>query len=239
MGDGGYVKEHRSVMEHAVFQDDWLYRLFRWCIMKANFTPGTFKGVAIPVGSFVTGKIRGSEELGVTPSKFHRGIHRLTEAPYEVIQVAANRDWTMITVCNYRTYQNADERSEPPMDRQRTASEPPAKPIEELKNSTISLSLEKTHKQKLPTRYDTPEVRELIPRWKAHWIKVREGATLGDDQLDAQLMDVARLGWDADKLCRSFIRSIAKSARNLIDPDQQHPAFSKPSPAASKLKRVN
>jgi hypothetical protein len=180
--DGGYVKEHRSVMEHAVFQDDWLYRLFRWCIMKANFTPGTFKGVVVPVGSFVTGKIRGSEELGVTASKFHRGIHRLTEPPYEVITVDANRDWTMISVCNYKTYQSSICDSEPQVDRQRTASEPPAKPIEELKKLRTQETKSNTAQPllvfvDLPPSLDVPEFRSVWQLWEQHRKEKREKLT--------------------------------------------------------------
>jgi hypothetical protein len=131
MAGGDWIKIHRAVLDHPVFQDEWLWKLFTWCILKANYRVGTFRGVEVPVGSFVTGKNRGAEELHVTPSKFFRGIHRLTEDPYRCITLTANRDWTMINVCNYKTYQNAIVGGEPQTNRQRTASEPPAKPIEE------------------------------------------------------------------------------------------------------------
>jgi hypothetical protein len=143
----------------------------------------------------------------------------------------------MITVCNYTTYQSKPEPGEPQVDRQRTASEPPAKPIEELKNSTISPSLSQTEKFKLPARYDTPEVRAWIPLWKKHWTRVRMGSVLGDDQLMIQLMEPARANWAPEKLCRAFEKSIAKEAKNILDPDEIHPAYAKP--AGSKLKRFN
>lgn len=131
MAGGDWIKIHRAVLDHPVFEDEWLWKLFTWCILKANYREGVFRGAVVPVGSFVTGKNRGAEELHVTPSKFFRGIHRLAEPPYNCITLTANREWTMITVCKYRSYQNAIVGGEPPANHKRTASEPPAKPIEE------------------------------------------------------------------------------------------------------------
>jgi hypothetical protein len=156
--DDGFVFEHRSVMEHAVFQDDWLYRLFRWCVMKANYAPGNYRGTPVPVGSFITGKLRAAEELGVTPSKWFRGIHRLAEAPYEVISIQANREWTMLTVVNYKTYQTASSRSEPPANPERTASEPPANPIEESNKSIKQESNNKPKAKGEPDKRASPQV---------------------------------------------------------------------------------
>ncbi len=110
----GFVFEDRAVMDHAVFQDDWLYRLFRWCVMRANYAPGVFKGHDIPIGSFATGTNSGAESLGVARSKFHRGLHRLTEIPYEVITLEVKRDFTIVTVVNYTTYQTSKRKSETP-----------------------------------------------------------------------------------------------------------------------------
>src|SRR5258706_545114 len=36
---GDWIKLHRCLLDSAVFQDDWLCRLFVWCLLKANFAP--------------------------------------------------------------------------------------------------------------------------------------------------------------------------------------------------------
>ncbi len=135
----GYLKLHRKVIDHHVFANDWLWRLFCWCLLKANFKPGRFGGHEIPVGSFVTGRLRAAEELNVSPSKWYRGIQTLCGDDYGCISIKSNNHWTTITVCNYRLYQTDDKpkrtTNEQPANNQRTTDEQPADTIEEGKNS--------------------------------------------------------------------------------------------------------
>jgi hypothetical protein len=110
----GYVKLHREAIDHEVFQDEWLWKLFCWCVLKANFKADNFKGEFVPRGSFVTGRMRAAEELGAAPSRVYRGLRRLEELG--CITTKANSNWTTVTVCNYNTYQIQE-------DDNRTASE--------------------------------------------------------------------------------------------------------------------
>lgn len=119
---GDWVKLHRCILDSEVFADDWLTRLFLWCLLRANFEQKTFRGETLMRGQFTTGKIIGAEALNVSPSKFYRGLFRLQELG--CITIEANRERTMITVCNYSTYQDAKSASEPRADHERTTSEP-------------------------------------------------------------------------------------------------------------------
>jgi len=122
---GDWVKLHRSTLDSSVFDDPWLWKLFSWCLMRANFRPSKWGGVHIPAGSFASGQISGAEELKVSPSRWYRGIQKLVEMG--CISVRPNRDFTAITVCNWKTYQQDKvvERiaSELPANCQRIASE--------------------------------------------------------------------------------------------------------------------
>jgi len=106
MAGRGYVKLYRDAIDHSVFDDEWLWKLFCWCIMRANFRATLDKGTTIPRGSFTTGRIAAAEQLRTSPSRVYRGFQRLTELG--CITTKANSNWTTVTVCNYETYQEAD-----------------------------------------------------------------------------------------------------------------------------------
>ncbi len=117
---GGFIKLWRSMLDSAVMKDDWLCRLWLWCLFKAQWQQVDREG-SPDRGQFYTGRITGSGELGVSPSKWYRGIERLSELG--CIEVKADSNRTTITVCNYATYQDSVEESEQIADSKRTANE--------------------------------------------------------------------------------------------------------------------
>lgn len=136
MAGRGYIKLHRDSIDHAVFQDPWLWKLFCWCLLKANFRPSVFRGQPVPRGSFVTGRNAASDALLVSPSRVYRGFDRLVALG--CLNVTPNNNWTTITVCNYETYNSREATTEQPENNEKTSgdttSEQPANTIEETKN---------------------------------------------------------------------------------------------------------
>lgn len=120
---GDWVKQHRAIMDHAVWADPFLFQLFSWCVMRAAWKKTTSRGIPVNVGQFITGRNKAAEELHVAPSKWYRGVHALAAPPYECISLEVNSSWTRITVCNYSTYQSADAKSEQQVNSVWTADE--------------------------------------------------------------------------------------------------------------------
>ena len=122
------MKLYRKTLDSAVFSDDWTFRLWCWCLMRANYKPRWSGAKEVPPGSFTAGRLTASQELGVSPSKWYRGMQRLEELGQVTLE--ANSKWTTVTICKWATYQNQSivERtaSEQPADSERTASEQPA-----------------------------------------------------------------------------------------------------------------
>lgn len=144
----GWVKVHRDMLEHPVMQDDWICRLWMWCLTRANFTPGRFHQHVIAAGEFATSMESAAEQLGKSKSAVWRGLQRLESEHYACIKTRkvqiAKRYITVVTICNWATYQDEENQSETPKKRQRNAkgkreeregnaSETPAKQIEEGK----------------------------------------------------------------------------------------------------------
>ena len=106
----GWIKLHRKSLESRVFSDAALWRLWTWCLLKANHRPGFFCGEEILPGSFATGTRVAGDALGLSPSTVHRGLKRLAE--WSMVELKVKRGYTVVTICNYSTYQDANQSPE-------------------------------------------------------------------------------------------------------------------------------
>lgn len=151
----GKVWLWRSYLESDAFQDEWLNKLWIWCLLRANYSEQNYKGRVIYPGQFITGRVSGSVALHVSESKFYRGLQRLEK--FGQITLESNNQNTIVTVCNWGTYQNAgdSERTtdEQRMNNQRTTNEQPANTIEEGK---------KERKKEGNTRMMPPTVEDVM-----------------------------------------------------------------------------
>lgn len=225
----GWVTEDRAVLEHPVFQDAGLYRLFRYCILKANWkpgrwlVPGTMTQIDIDRGQFVTGRESLYAEL-YGPS--YRGSHKPTSRTLWrwlsalqslgclKLETVSNR-CTIVTVVNYSTYQDPRNPDVPHVSSTCPADVPHVSTIEQEKQLTLSLA--QRPKIKIPQSWDTPRFWELIDLWRDHWFRVT-GRKLDDIKLGFQLKTVGQ--YSPDRICRSIEKSIAKDAKSFLDPDE-------------------
>lgn len=124
---GDWLRLHRKSLDSRAFSDDWLWRLWCWCLLKAGWKTQWKHGRELLPGQFATGRNLASEQLKVSPSKWYRGMHLLQE--WGQIQLEVNNHFTVVTICNWQSYQPAEEEEwtadEQPADNQRTAGEQP------------------------------------------------------------------------------------------------------------------
>ena len=78
----GWIKLHRRILDNGILQDAELFRMFVWCILKANHTEKNFLDIKLSKGSFATGRISGSEELFMKPSSFYSKLKRLEKQDF-------------------------------------------------------------------------------------------------------------------------------------------------------------
>jgi hypothetical protein len=139
MANEGWIKLHRQAIDSDVFENPSLWKMFCWCLLKANHKPRSWKGEMIPRGSFATGRASAAEQLGVSESKYRRDQLKLTDMG--VISVKATNRFSVIQVENYESFQtleaNPDQRMNQQATKKRPTDEPASEPqtrIEELKN---------------------------------------------------------------------------------------------------------
>ena len=104
---GDWIKLHRSMEKSLAMSDDWLCRLWISCLLRANWRVRYFKGEAIQPGQFAFSYRIWAELLGVSKGKLQRGLKRL-EAGHQ-ISIKAGRNFTIVTICNWTTYQGNDD----------------------------------------------------------------------------------------------------------------------------------
>ncbi len=114
----GFVLLYRSLLDSEQFQNPKHLQLFIWCLLKAGYKPSTWKGKKLRPGQFITGRNAAADELKASPSAVYRGLKSLEER-YNCITLEANNQYTVVTVCNWKTYQKSNEY-------ERTANEQPS-----------------------------------------------------------------------------------------------------------------
>lgn len=113
MGAVGWVKLHRSLLEHDLITMPVCYTLFGWCILKAAHADQKIAGQFVQRGQFITGRMRGSAELLMKPMTWYDGMKRLEAMG--CISMDSHRSATVITVVNYDLY-NSPEGDVPHVD---------------------------------------------------------------------------------------------------------------------------
>lgn len=222
----GYVKMHREVMDHAVFRNPWLWKLFSWCIMRAKYIP---TNDLVPRGSFTTGRIQAASELDSSPSAVYRGLHALEKLG--CITLKANSQFTVISVCNYETYQDGVFFSEQQVNSERTADEQRADSERTASGHTIRREEGKKVRKKeqadletpIPESLNTPRFRAAWTDWKAHRLEIKH--PLRPTQSAKQLSKLASIG--ELRAVAMIEHTIEKGWQGLREPDGPPPPESR------------
>lgn len=107
MDGSGYIKLYRKFLEWEWYDDDNCTRLFIHCLLKANYRDKQWRGKTILRGQFFTSIENLSKELHLTSKQIRIALSKL-ENTGEISKKGAN-EGTYITVCNYDSYQQAEQ----------------------------------------------------------------------------------------------------------------------------------
>jgi hypothetical protein len=183
----GWIKLHRKSIESRVFSDAALWRLWTWCLLRANHATGYFDGHEIEAGSFATGTRTAGETLSLSPSTIHRGLKRLAE--WDMVTLKVKRTHTIVTICNYSTYQDVGGAGETPEKRPRNAGDAnvtypcsirdvsvkPNKKNKNNKNEEKNKKGDTPLPPELPPSIRTDAMTEAVSDWLAYKTERREG----------------------------------------------------------------
>lgn len=208
---GGWIKIHRSILEHPVFADDGVFRLWTYLLFKANWepkswvVPGTFTRIEVGRGQLVVGgkslhaaifpqydgmgkKIKRDKNSTVSERTLWRWMKALEQWDCIKIENVSNR-CSMITICNYNTYQDVNQEPVTPVSNQRHAGVTPVsdqcltgvRPVTTTKESKKSIKEEskkgRTQEPAAPLAFDSDSFSAAWTMFTAHRTAIKKPMT--------------------------------------------------------------
>jgi hypothetical protein len=127
----GYLKLYRQIIDSEIFASPNGLKIWIWCLCKASYKEkympiqiGRGEGsVKIEVGSFLFGRFKAEQELDLSGSMIYRWMKRFEDLG--MINIVSNSHYSIITICNWETYQDTKTESEQPLNSRWTADEQP------------------------------------------------------------------------------------------------------------------
>ncbi len=128
--NGGFIKLWRVSIESQVWQDEHLWKVWCWCLLRASFkerwvSMKVGRGeaqVRIGPGQFVFGRKQAAKQLKMKPSSVRNRMAKLQNM--RNLDIQPDRHFSVVTICNWKAYQNGDcpagQQRGQPEDRQRT-----------------------------------------------------------------------------------------------------------------------
>ena len=146
----GWVKLHRSTLTSDVFLDAHLLKLFVWCLLRANHaeqsvSTTTGRGttiVGLKPGQFLFGAHKASEQLDMPKTTVQERMRRLEAMG--TIKIESGTHYSIVTICQWDTYQNEDAETRQPTGNQAAGNRQPSgteKNENNVKNNSSSPSL--------------------------------------------------------------------------------------------------
>ena len=122
----GWIKLHRQITEWEWYTDGNTFRVFLHLIINANHKPKRYKGILIERGQILTGRKSLSVALDLTERQVRTALTKLKNSG-EITQKTTSKttkSGSIITNCNYDSYQERNEQSDQQNDQQTTSKRP-------------------------------------------------------------------------------------------------------------------
>lgn len=102
---GDWLKLHRKIIESQAFSDPAIFRLWCYLLCRANYRESYFRGVKIEVGQVAFSHRVLAGTLGVSHGALGRYLAKLET--WGNIVVKSGRQFSVITICQWETYQSS------------------------------------------------------------------------------------------------------------------------------------
>lgn len=117
----GYIKLYRSVLDWEWFNDISTFRLFMYCLLKANYSDTKWRGIDIEKGSFITSYNSLSKQTGLSLQQTRTSLNKLILTG-ELTHNPHNK-YSVIKVNNYDIYQGSNTQKNKQINNQVTSNQ--------------------------------------------------------------------------------------------------------------------
>lgn len=122
----GWVKLHRQITDWEWYTDGNTFRVFLHLLLNANHKDGRHKGIVVKRGQILTGRKVLASALGLSERQIRTALSKL-KTTGEIDQQKANKttkSGSIITLCNYDSYQDGDDINDQETNKQTTKKRP-------------------------------------------------------------------------------------------------------------------
>jgi hypothetical protein len=127
----GSILLHRQLLESYVFANPTDLKIWIWLLLKARYKKGFVpvkigkaeRTIALKRGQLIFGRHKAEEALKIDGATIARHLNKMKDEKMILIDVSSQ--YSIITICNYDSYQTVDNKNEQPMSNQRAGDEQP------------------------------------------------------------------------------------------------------------------
>lgn len=107
----GWVCVHRKLLDNPIFKNDKLFRVFMFCLLRAQHTEGDQlvgdSVVYLDKGQLATGRIAISEQTGLSQQNVRTAISKLEKLG--ILTIKPTTKYSVITMVNWNQYQQTNQ----------------------------------------------------------------------------------------------------------------------------------
>tara|TARA_Y100000401_G_C8322457_1_gene226189 strand:- start:21 stop:800 length:780 start_codon:yes stop_codon:yes gene_type:complete len=189
----GWISLHRKILRNPTLTRGRVYSRFEafiWLLLKANHQQAKVvignKIIQVKRGSFVTSQKKLMQEFNWGSTKLRANL-KLWEDD-GMIRVNATSTSTMVSICNYGSYQNLQTDDKPQSNRKQTESKPKAK----TNNNNINKEEQFINKAVAVAMSITPNPHpDIVNEFCDYWTEKNEGGRLMKFQM-MKTFDISR-----------------------------------------------
>ncbi len=100
----GWIMLHRSLVDWEWFRDSKTLHVFLFLLVDANHETGNWRGVVVDRGQTITGRKAISRATGLSEQSVRTALSNLKST--SEITIKSTNKYSLITICNYSTYQS-------------------------------------------------------------------------------------------------------------------------------------
>lgn len=168
-----WVVLNRKIIEWEWYADSHMVHLFIHLIMKANHADARWKGIMVKRGQLITGRKILSAQTGISEQSIRTCLDKLVSTK-EIVR-KATKYYSIITICNYDTYQfpvqNGNQQTnhqstinQPTSNHQLTTNNKKEKEIEEIKEKAYPEEIFNFYNEILPFFPEKTRPKEVAQR---------------------------------------------------------------------------
>lgn len=132
----GWIKIHRKILDSSVWNNQNVFRVWMWCLLKASHKEYDMlvggQPIKLKPGQFVFGREKAAKEIGLSVQQARTSLNILKKL--KNLTIESTNKFSIITIINWETYQNIENKSNQQNNQQLTSYQPATNHKQECKN---------------------------------------------------------------------------------------------------------